>query len=476
MAWQITLISPENNAVIETPDVVTFHFITSTDASNPISRVVAKNLSTNRYYVREISGQGDITTTLTLPSGNYEWWVDLWNRLPDRDEFIGGSQHRNLTVIAPPPPPSYYILLREPPNGASLENEDGWVAFNFYTYTDVPNARTRLVVRGLTTDEYTTQDYNGTGNFFTQLMFQGGDYEWWVELSYPDSWDHIIGVSEHRTFHLTVPEPPPPVAVLVVPSSANIGEEITADGRQSTGSSLTYRFEFGDGCIITTGAGYARHAYSRSGTFIVRLTITDKLGRTATDEKTIVISGAAFQITLVADKYNILANETVTFTATITNVGTIAGRCTVDICEGYARKWMPYTTPILNPNESITHEWQIGPVWSPGTHNICVREIIYEQVTENGACVDITVSAGEWNIEVTADNYNPPINTPVTITAIITNNGVLAGRRNVDLFINNIPQNQPYQTLLLDPGESDTHSWIVTFSEIGEYVVCVEFI
>ncbi|MEA3337615.1 MAG: PKD domain-containing protein [Chloroflexota bacterium] len=75
------------------------------------------------------------------------------------------------------------------------------------------------------------------------------------------------------------PEPDdPPIAVINGPTQAVVGQELVFDGSASTGSSplVDFVWQFGDG----TGARgvVVNHSYSRAGTYIITLTVTDQQG------------------------------------------------------------------------------------------------------------------------------------------------------------------------------------------------------
>ncbi|HEY3353408.1 MAG TPA: PKD domain-containing protein [Polyangia bacterium] len=86
----------------------------------------------------------------------------------------------------------------------------------------------------------------------------------------------------------------PPVATAGGSYSATLGQAITFDGTASSdpdGTIASYAWTFGDG-ETGTGAG-PRHTYAAAGTFLVRLTVTDDQGATATDVAVVTITGPA---------------------------------------------------------------------------------------------------------------------------------------------------------------------------------------
>jgi PKD repeat protein len=63
---------------------------------------------------------------------------------------------------------------------------------------------------------------------------------------------------------------------------------VTVDASGSSGTSLTYRTDFGDG---TTGTQpVARHVYGAPGTYTATITVTDALGRTASISQPVVVA------------------------------------------------------------------------------------------------------------------------------------------------------------------------------------------
>ncbi len=84
-----------------------------------------------------------------------------------------------------------------------------------------------------------------------------------------------------------------PVAVATAsPSTAAVGQSITFSGAQSSapGSEIVlYQWDYGDG--TSAAGGTESHAYSSPGTYLVRLRITDALGRTAGATVSVVVTG-----------------------------------------------------------------------------------------------------------------------------------------------------------------------------------------
>lgn len=82
--------------------------------------------------------------------------------------------------------------------------------------------------------------------------------------------------------------------MVVSPSNPTINQDIIFNASTSTGSNLTYGWEFGDG---QTGAGVvAAHQYSRGATYRVVLTVTNDSGQSNSTSNSVTVSAAAPQI------------------------------------------------------------------------------------------------------------------------------------------------------------------------------------
>jgi len=79
------------------------------------------------------------------------------------------------------------------------------------------------------------------------------------------------------------------VASISAPTAANVGETVTFDGSESTGTDLSYDWDFGDGTEHGTTATVT-HSYSQAGTYTVKLTVTDSSGNSDEKITSIVVS------------------------------------------------------------------------------------------------------------------------------------------------------------------------------------------
>ncbi len=83
----------------------------------------------------------------------------------------------------------------------------------------------------------------------------------------------------------------PPTAVITGPTTGVVGTSLAFSGAQSTdpdGSIASYAWNFGDG--QTRAGATVANSYSAAGTFIVRLTVTDNQGATASRDQQVVIT------------------------------------------------------------------------------------------------------------------------------------------------------------------------------------------
>lgn len=79
----------------------------------------------------------------------------------------------------------------------------------------------------------------------------------------------------------------------ISPGSGVAPLPITASGSQSTGSIVTYAFDFGDGSAPVSGPQpSAQHTYLNPGTFLVKLTVTDSSNATSQTSASVIVSGS----------------------------------------------------------------------------------------------------------------------------------------------------------------------------------------
>ena len=90
---------------------------------------------------------------------------------------------------------------------------------------------------------------------------------------------------------LSAPVVVKPTASLRVPRHVRAGRKIRLDGspsHEAGGRLVRYRWAFGDG--HGAAGRTVTHAYKRRGRYMVRLTVTDASGRTATARRAITVT------------------------------------------------------------------------------------------------------------------------------------------------------------------------------------------
>ena len=122
------------------------------------------------------------------------------------------------------------------------------------------------------------------------------------------------GVSRSDTVTITVHSLP--VAEAGNNQTVLVDATVSFDGSGSTGSNLTYSWDFGAYATSATGTGAAPSCtYSRPGAKIVTLTVTDAAGATASD--TVIITVTSVDSTMpdaeAGDDQTVLVGETVSF-------------------------------------------------------------------------------------------------------------------------------------------------------------------
>ena len=127
-----------------------------------------------------------------------------------------------------------------------------------------------------------------------------------------------------------------PVAVATASKAqASVNESITFDGSQSydnDGQISQYLWEFGDGNSSTQAM--VTHSYSNSGTFNIKLTVTDNLGATGTATGQIIIGGSNQNLVTANPSSGIIApggSQTITLTLDAQNlvVGSYTGQVSI---------------------------------------------------------------------------------------------------------------------------------------------------
>lgn len=107
-----------------------------------------------------------------------------------------------------------------------------------------------------------------------------------------------------------------PYPALTVPATACPGQSITYNASATTGTGLSYDWDFGDQTTATTNVPTTTHSYANNGTYTVTLNVTDINGCDSTITRTIIVEKptAAFSVTTNINCINNLVVVSAQFT------------------------------------------------------------------------------------------------------------------------------------------------------------------
>lgn len=267
-------------AFVVTPTPVTANVATNLDASascgGPVSGGVCNSgnviVSYSWGFGDGAAGSGKTTSHAWSAPGTYTVVLTVTN-----DGGKSASTSQTVTVAAGAAPTANFVFS---PTSPGIGQQ---IQFNASQSTAA--AGRTLVQYNWNFGDGETQsgvvvnkNYNQTGTFSVTLTVQ-------------DDAGQTATVS--RTVTVTTGNP---VAVLTLVKTAGpppAGGTISADGSSSfavSGTIVTYTFSWGDATPDTTGAApTASHSYAAAGTFTVRLTVTDSLGRIGTITASITV-------------------------------------------------------------------------------------------------------------------------------------------------------------------------------------------
>jgi len=138
----------------------------------------------------------------------------------------------------------------------------------------------------------------GTGAASNHAYANTGTYT--VTLTAANS----LGLTSTSVQQLTVADETPSAAVAITTTQPASGQPVTFSGARSTdpdGSIGSYAWSFGDGSTGTSAN--PSHTYSRPGTYVAELTVTDSSGRTATATHPVVVALSGRIIKLVVHRH-----------------------------------------------------------------------------------------------------------------------------------------------------------------------------
>ena len=345
------------------------------------------------YSKYNVHIEGQIVENNTIHHNNF---LSEPGKVYDEEENIWHQQINETTGEG-----NYWTCFDEPSEGAYDDDSDGIIDDPY----DIPGGNNKdhyplaEPLFGITVpvadangpynaevDEIITFDGSGSTGSITKYEWNFGDGNAGTSVSpkhpYATAGTYTVtltvedeyGLTDTTTTTATITEPPeepeepeniPPIADAGGPYYEFAGVAILFDGSDSydpDGSSISYRWSFGDGATSTKEM--PSHAYSKAGNYTIRLTVTDEKGATDTDtasasitkkpnnppEKPIVNGIETGHINI---SYNYTAN---------------ASDPDDDMIQ-YVFNWSDGTndtiSPLLNSNEQFntSHNWTVGGIY-----------------------------------------------------------------------------------------------------------------
>jgi len=237
----------------------------------------------SEYNVENISYHKDLD--------NGDLWLNMdWWKEPGGAKHPGGPFYQATNQI---PIPIQKDVAKTPLT--AIENQQPIVQFNYTPLTP-------RVGEIINFDASKSQDPDGKILNY-EWSFGDGDVSQGIsKLHCPHIYQEIgkytvklaitddAGATNTRSLELNVTELPPEAAFTYSPSAPNVGEAITFDASQSrdkTGQITNYLWDFGDG-----NPGYIvsmQHKYLKSGSYNVKLTVTNDKGIKNSSVKNIIV-------------------------------------------------------------------------------------------------------------------------------------------------------------------------------------------
>ena len=214
-----------------------------------------------------------------------------------------------------------------------------------------------------------------------------------------------LGYSATGTKVITV-NPLPQVTLTINPDPAFWGKPVTfvasATNFPGTVTPASYSWIFGDGATMNGGSNVS-HTYSIPGSYEVRCTVTDSLGKIAYSTRTLSVTSApVLSVWVTASPSSTTTNTPVTLTATASGGS-----------GSYTNYLWDFDDGGTTSGSSVSHAY-----WNSGTYHPSCR-VTDSLGTQASASATVVVSAGATPLTVTvaASPSSTTTDTPVTLTA-----------------------------------------------------------
>jgi hypothetical protein len=178
-----TLVSPSGSTTVTTPAYTWNKVNTSTWYYLWVNNAAGTPVIQQWYTAAQVCGSSScsVTPNVTLPSGNYSWWIQTWN-----DGGYGPwSNARNFSVQTIPPPAAATLVS---PTGSSTNTTPAYTwnkvteATWYYLWISKVNSNGSLMT--IHTKWYTSAEAcSGATCTITPVgvTLTSGNYRWWVQ-------------------------------------------------------------------------------------------------------------------------------------------------------------------------------------------------------------------------------------------------------------------------------------------------------
>lgn len=286
-------------------------------------------------------------------------------------DFRAVDGYFSNVAIGEPPVAAFSYSPSEPSvdetvtfNASASYDPDGIIAIYFWEFGDGTNVTTTSFV-------LVNHVYVDVGTYIVTLTVTDND-------NLTDTIASAVTVSS--------PELQPPVADFTYsPESPVVDEMVTFDPSASydpDGVLVTFFWQLGDGAIkYTLTSVPVDHAYADTGTYTVRLTVTDDHGLTDTYEETVTVTlplihDIAVQ-SVTASPSEVTAGELITIEVAVLNEGNAEETFDVEVSYDATLIGTQSVTLATGASETLSFTWDTSGV-SPGVHTIKAEAIVTE--------------------------------------------------------------------------------------------------